>query len=200
VELAGEAEWHLIVLVVDGSPGVDAHVEGLVYGEEERSGVRDLGGRDLFIVHLQNTGAALPEAGSIVSEVEDDGVFAWRERVLAFPAEAFEVDKVIDEHGLALKQVQAKATEAATERDNHPSAAVLRARTANGGARTARNVNLGGDRIGPVQDAGRIALGQAGHLARINEGVAACSRARPRCDNALKHGVVQREDVVLGRL
>src|SRR5215831_18855541 len=79
------------------------------------------------------------------------------ERVLAFPAKAFEVDEVIDEHRLALEQVQTIATEASSFRDDHPFAAVLRARTANGVAGIARNVHLGGDCKGPVQNTGGIA-------------------------------------------
>ena len=44
VELAGEAERHLVVVVVDRRARVDADVEGLVDRHEERNGVRDLPG------------------------------------------------------------------------------------------------------------------------------------------------------------
>jgi hypothetical protein len=48
--------------------------------------VRDFLAGDFLVVQLQDTGTALAEAGSIVCEVENDGVFARRERLLAFPA------------------------------------------------------------------------------------------------------------------
>src|SRR3954454_4257505 len=155
VKLAGEAEGHLIVLVVNGGTGIDTHVEGFLDGNDERNGVRDLVGGDLLLFHLQDARAALAEAGSIVFEVEHDGVLARCKRVLAFPAEAFEIEEVVDEHWLALEQIQAIATEASAFSDDHSFAAVLRAGTPNGAARATRNVHFGGERIRPVQDAGR---------------------------------------------
>ena len=77
-------------------------------------------------VHLQHAGAALAEAGAVVGEVEHDGVLARRERLLAFPAEALEAEQVVDEHRLALEQVQAVAAEAAALGDDHALAAALR--------------------------------------------------------------------------
>src|SRR5262249_41011504 len=118
-ELASEAERHLVVLVVDGRAGVDAHIEGLVDGDEEWNGVRDLTGGDLLIVHLQHARAALPEAWTIVFEVEHDGVLARGQHLLAFPAEAFQVEEVVEEHRLALEQVQAIAAEAPPIRDQY---------------------------------------------------------------------------------
>src|SRR5215475_5543040 len=44
VQFAGEAERHLVVLVVDGRTGVDAHVEGFIDGQKEWSSVRHLVG------------------------------------------------------------------------------------------------------------------------------------------------------------
>ncbi len=141
VELAGEAERHLVVLVVHGRARIDAHVEGFVDRHEERNGVRDFLGGDFLVVHLQDAGAAFAEAGAIVFEVEHDGVLARRERVLAFPAEPLEIEEVVEEHRLALEQIKAIATEAATQGDDHSFGAAL------------RNVHFGGDRIGLVQDA-----------------------------------------------
>src|SRR5215510_374184 len=198
VDLAGEAERHLIVLVVHRRAGVDAHVECFVDGYQEWSGVRNLLGRNLFAVHHEHAGAALAEAGSVVLEVEHDGVLARRERLLAFPAEAFKTDEVVGEHWLALEQVQAIAAKAAAHGDDHPFAGVLRAaRKPDGGARAARNFYVSGDRIRPVQDVRRIALGQTGHLARISEDGSPCRGTWPWRNDAWQDGVVEWEHVVL---
>ena len=78
--------------------------------------MRDLLVGDFLAVHLQDAGAALAEAGSVVLEVEHDRVLARRERLLAFPAEALQIEEVVEEHRLALEQVQAVAAEAAARR------------------------------------------------------------------------------------
>src|SRR5262249_4172082 len=198
VDLAGEAERQLIVLVVDWRAGVDAHVECFVDGYQEWSGVRDLLGRDFSAVHPQDAGAALAEARSIVLEVKHDGVPARRERLLAFPAEAFKTNEVVGKHWLALKQVQAIAAEAAADGDDHPFARVLRAaRKSDGGAGAARNFYVSSDRIRPVQDARCIALGQAGHLARVSEDGPPCRGTWPWRNDAWQDGVVEWEHVVL---
>ena len=66
--------------------GIAADVEGFVDRHEERDGVRNLLVGDFLAVHLQHAGAALAEAGSVVGEVEDDGVLTGRERVWRLPA------------------------------------------------------------------------------------------------------------------
>src|SRR5262245_56980666 len=197
VDLAGEAERYLVVLVVHRRAGVDAHVECFVDGYENWNGVRNLLGRNVFAVNHEHAGATLAETGSVVLEVEHDGVLARRERLLAFPAEAFKTNEVVGEHWLALEQVEAIATEAAADGNDHPFAGVLRAaRKPHGTARAARNVYLGGDRIRPVQDARCVALGQTGHLARIGEDGSPGGRARAWRQDALQDGVVEGEHVV----
>src|SRR5262249_20092751 len=119
VDLASEAERHLVILVVNGGAGIDSHIEGLVYRDEKWNSVRDLACRMFFIVHSQNARTALAEPGSIVFEVEHDGVLARPERVRAFPAIAFEADEVIEKDRLALEQIHAVATEAPAFRDDH---------------------------------------------------------------------------------
>src|SRR5271169_552173 len=79
--LAGEAERHLIVLVVDRGASVDSNVEGLVYRHEERNRVRNFLVGDFLVVHFEDAGAALAGAGSVVREVKHDGVFSRRERL-----------------------------------------------------------------------------------------------------------------------
>src|SRR4030095_5078856 len=87
VERAGEAERHLVVVVVDRAAGVDAHVEGFVDRRYEGDGVRDRLLGDLRAIDAQDAGAALGEAGPVIGEIEDDAVLAGRQRVRAFPAE-----------------------------------------------------------------------------------------------------------------
>ena len=48
---------------------------------------------DLLAIHLEDAGAALAEAGSVVLEVEHDGVLARRERLRAFPAEPLQIER-----------------------------------------------------------------------------------------------------------
>ena len=84
--VAGEAERHLVVVVVDRRAGIDADVEGLVDRHQERDGVRDLLAGDLLAVDLQHAGAALAEAGSVVGEVEHDRVLARRRAPPGLPS------------------------------------------------------------------------------------------------------------------
>ncbi len=57
--------------------------------------------------------ATFAETGTVVGEVEDDRVLAGRERLLALPPEALEVEQVLGEHRLALEQIETVAAEAA---------------------------------------------------------------------------------------
>src|SRR5262249_33683115 len=120
VDLAGERERHLVVLVVDWRAGVDAHVESFVDGYQEWSGMRDLLAGDFVAIHPQGADPAFAEARPIVFEVEHDGVLARRERLLAFPAVAFKTKEVVGEHRLALEQIKAIATEAPARGNDHP--------------------------------------------------------------------------------
>ena len=71
---------------------------------------------DFLAVHAQHAGAALAEAGAVVFEVEHERVLARCERLLAFPAEALQIEEVVGEHRLALEQIEAVAAEAAADR------------------------------------------------------------------------------------
>src|SRR6476661_5302166 len=125
-ELPGEAERHLVVLIIHRGPRVDTHVESFVNGHDERNGVRDFPGGDVLIVHPQDASAAFAESRAIIFEVEHEGVLARCEGLLTFPAESFEVEEVIEKHRLALEQVQAIATEATTQGGEHSFGAALR--------------------------------------------------------------------------
>src|ERR1700730_11673494 len=85
--LAGEPEWHLVILVVHRRAGVRTNVEGLIDGHEERNGVWDRFAGTLISAHRQDAGAALAGAGAVIFEVKHDGVLARRERRRALPAE-----------------------------------------------------------------------------------------------------------------
>src|SRR5438477_11802941 len=93
-----------------------------------------------FVVHLQDAGAALTKARAIVFEVEYDGMFARRERLLTFPAKALKVEEIIEEHRLAFEQIHAIAAEPAAHRGDHSIAAAL------------RDLHFGSDSIRLVQD------------------------------------------------
>jgi hypothetical protein len=72
VDLAVEAERHLIVLVVHRRMRIYSNVKGLVTHHQECDCVRDLPRSDDLVVHLQHTGAALRDAGTVIREVEHD--------------------------------------------------------------------------------------------------------------------------------
>ena len=129
--LAGEAEWHLVIPVVDWLAQVNTDIEGLVPRHDEGNGVQDLLVGDFVVIHLQDTGPALAEARSVVGEVKDDGMFARREPLLPFSAEALHIQGVVEEHWLALQQVQAIAAEPAPIGEQH----ALRAASQNGNQR-----------------------------------------------------------------
>src|SRR3990172_1018827 len=170
VELAGEAERHLVVAVVDRGARVDADVEGLVLREHERQRLRNLLRIDHLAVHLQRAAAAEPEADAVVLEVEDERVLARRERVLSLPAEPLDVDVVVDEHRLALEEIEADAAEPPAVGHEHPFGAAL------------GNLDLGGDRVGAVEEARRAALRRVRELAGVDEPGAPAARARLRLE------------------
>src|SRR5215471_550044 len=72
-ELPGEAERHLVVVVVHWGAGIDAHVEGFVEGHDDRNGMRNFLGGDLAVDDLQHTGSALAEPLPVVGKVELNG-------------------------------------------------------------------------------------------------------------------------------
>ena len=87
--------------------------------KSDRNGVRDRFFGDFLAVHRQDARAALGHAGPVVFEVKHDGVFARRERLRAFPAEAFQSEKVVGEDRFALEQVQTIATKTPAEGVEH---------------------------------------------------------------------------------
>jgi hypothetical protein len=51
-------------------------------------------------------------AGSLIGEVEGNGVLAGGKRVLRLPADALKVHKVVEKYRLALEQVETVSAEA----------------------------------------------------------------------------------------
>src|SRR5947207_2582228 len=104
VDRAGELERQPVA-VVHTRAGVHADVECFVKGHGQRYGVLDRLAIQLLPVHREHAGAAFAWAGTVVFEVEHDGVFAGLERFAeqvsadpatqpAFPADSFQVQHV----------------------------------------------------------------------------------------------------------
>ena len=133
VELAGERERHLVVLVVHRVPvsepmsKVSSHcrMSGRVCSifwvatslPSTLSTPVPLRPMPLMLLKAS---VARPEA--VVLEVELQRVLAGRERLGAFPADALQVDQVPEEDRLALEQVEAVAAEPAAWVTSMPSA------------------------------------------------------------------------------
>src|SRR5262249_21162060 len=98
VELAGEAERGLVIIVIHARAGIDSDIKKLVNRHEGRNRVRDALPGDLLAVNRQNPRAALRHAGAVIFEVKHDAMFAGRERILAFPAKTFQSQQVVGEH------------------------------------------------------------------------------------------------------
>src|SRR6476661_1361344 len=90
VELAGEAERRLVILVVHTRASIHPDVERLIDGHKGGDGVRDRLAGYFLAVHRQNAGATFAHAWAVVLEVKQDGVFTRRERLRTFPAELFQ--------------------------------------------------------------------------------------------------------------
>ena len=111
------------------------------------------------------------------------------------PDGALEVEQVVEEHHLApieaelaLAQEQAVAAEAPALGDDHAFRAAV------------GNLDLGGDRVGLVENVRRAAGRHAGQFARIGEDLPPRRQARARRVPARERGVVERQHVVLLRL
>src|SRR5262249_10536527 len=106
IEIAGEPEWWLIVVVIYSRAGIHSDIEGLANRCDKWNGVRNRLVGDFFAIHRQDAGAALAETGAVVFEVKHDGVLAGRERLRAFPAETFGSELDVGEDRLALEQIE----------------------------------------------------------------------------------------------
>ena len=126
VELAGEAERRLVVVVVHARAGIDSDIEGLVDGKATWNSVRDGFLGDFLAVHRQDARAAFRHAGPVVFEVKHDGVLARRQCLRSFPTEAFQTEEVVGEDRFALEQVQAIAPESPAEGVEHSFGTVRR--------------------------------------------------------------------------
>src|SRR5271165_4951989 len=123
VDLAGEGEGHLIVVVVHPGAGIHANVEGLVSYFQESDRVCLLSCRNYLAVYFQFTTAALSDAGAVIGVLENDRVLARGEWLLADPSIMRECEHVVVEHRLAFEQVQPIPTKPPSIGDDHPVAA-----------------------------------------------------------------------------
>src|SRR5579862_7239127 len=114
--------------------------------------MRDRLSGELLAINRQHAGATLSGAGSVVFEVEHDGMLAWLERraqpVAAshagLPPVLLQIEEVVIEDRLAFEQVETVAAEAAAQRYNHSFRATL------------GNGDLRGDGVALIQNAGCI--------------------------------------------
>lgn len=113
LELAGERERRLVVLVVDPGQGVGTDIETLVELQQERQRVLHLLLRDHLAVDLERADAAAAdathviegerrEAQSVILEVELKHVLAGAERFASLPPHALQTNQVPGEHRLVL--------------------------------------------------------------------------------------------------
>ena len=161
------------------------------HGEADRQTVRHRMAVHDLAVHLQGAGATIAQARAVVLPVEHERVLAGCQRLLALPLHALQLDQVPGEDRPALQQVEAVAGEAAAVGDQHALGAAL------------GNVDLGRDRVRPVQHVRRAARTRerhVGQLARIGEHGPAGGVARLRADEPGEGAVVEREDLVFRRL
>src|SRR5439155_8707335 len=102
-----------------------ADVKTLVPLQNHRQRLRHRDRLDFLAVHLERAGARTTEsthvikrecakAEAVILEVELQHMLAGRERVRAFPLDAFQVNHVPEEHRLAFEQVEAVAAKPAT--------------------------------------------------------------------------------------
>ena len=94
----------------DGLPGFAIHLEGASAGPAEAA----------HVVERERS-----HAQAVILEVEFDNMLAGRERIRAFPLDAFEVSQIPEEDRLALEQVEAVAAETATGGQDHAFRAAL---------------------------------------------------------------------------
>src|ERR1035438_7801261 len=130
VELAGEGERNLIVLVVHRSASVGADIKVLVPLQDQRQGVLHRLRGHRLAVHLQDARTAAADAAHVVEgershaeavvlEVEFQRVLAGRKHFRSLPLHAFKVDQVPREYWFALQHVEAVPAEAATLGDDY---------------------------------------------------------------------------------
>lgn len=108
-------------------------------------------------VHLQGAGAALAEARIIVFPIEHKRVLARCKRLFALPLDAFQLDHVPGESRDALEQIEAVTGEPATVGHQHAFSATL------------WDLDLGGDRVGAIEQARRRAGIRERHIVGVNK-------------------------------
>ena len=199
VELAGEFERHLIVLVVHRCAGVRADVEGLVPLHDERDRMLHFLTGHFLAVHLEYAGTALADAAQVVEgqrahseavvlEVKLHGVFAGCDRLGAFPPDTLQVDQVPEKHRLAFQQVETVAAKPATRSQDDALGTAL------------GNLHIRRDSVGRVEQQRGVALWDAGQRSCVGEHGSARRDVGPRRYETSCDGGVEWQHFVLARL
>src|SRR5207248_2719109 len=94
-----------VIFVVHARTGINPDIEGLINGHEGRAGVRDRLAGYFLAVHRQDADATLGQSGAVIFKIKQDGVFTRRERLRAFPAQLFQGQEIVGEHGFALMTI-----------------------------------------------------------------------------------------------
>src|SRR5262245_46127810 len=192
LESSGERKRHLArVGLGDRSPRVFADVERLIERETNADGPGDLSLRHLLSVHEERADGALPESATVVREGEAHDVISRGYALIRSDAELVPrlVRECVHELGLAVFHDQTPATEAAPDRGQDATRALL------------RDVHLGRDRPGLVLEVRRRALWNANHPLVVRELGAPARQARAdRRIGSTRETRVERIDVVLLRL
>src|SRR5262249_7239766 len=183
-------EWDLIVFR-HWRAGVRTDVKVLVPLHDERDSVLHRFARHLFAVDLEHTSTTAANATDVVEgertkteavifEVELKRVLARRQRIRSLPARALEINKVVQEYGLALQHIKPVTAKSAALRYDHAYSTGL------------RDVDLGFVVERRVENAWRITVRRAGDLARPSELGATGGQVGARCHNPSRDSGIER--------
>ncbi len=195
MELAGEAEGGLIILVGHRRAGIGTHVEVFIPLHGHGNGLFHLPGGDHLAVDLEIAGSAAAQATgaavlqcsgtqTIVFEVEFKGVPAGSQLVRSFPLDALKAHQVPGVHRLALQQVEAVAGKAAAMGHQHAFGTSL------------GNLHLGLDVVGGGQEIRCIAVGRTRDFPGVGEHGSAGGEIGTGLNRAGKGGGIHRQHLV----
>src|SRR5262249_13037816 len=125
---------------------------------------------------------------AVIFEVELKRVLARRQRIRSLPARALEINKVVQEYGLALQHIEPVTAKSAALRYDHAFSTGL------------RDVDLGFVVERRVENAWRITVRRAGDLARPSELGATGGQVGARCHNPSRDSGIERFDLIFRRL
>jgi hypothetical protein len=91
---------------LNAAPRIHADIERLIVRQHESDGVWNRPCRHFRAIDRQDARAALGQTREVIGKIEYDRVLAGPERLWGFPAIALDSQQVVEEHRLALEQVQ----------------------------------------------------------------------------------------------